>query len=59
MEKPNNLLCDTNVTFLCKQMARLRKVCSLELLKKDIKTIQSLFNIEGILISSDSGFRKT
>ena len=38
MEKPNNLLCDTNETFLCKQMARLIKVCLAELVKKTSKS---------------------
>ena len=58
MEKRSNLWCDTNETFLTKQMTRLTKVCSLEL-SKYIKTIQSLFDIEDILINSDLGFCKT
>ena len=57
-EKPNNLLFDTNETFLSKQIARLRKVWSLELLK-NIKTTQSLFSFESILINSNLGFCKT
>ena len=37
MEKPNNLICTINETFLCKQMPRLIKVFSRELLKKTSK----------------------
>lgn len=37
MEKRSNLLCDTNETFLAKQMARLTKFCSQELSKKHQK----------------------
>ena len=33
METPNNLSCDTNETFLSDKRPRLRKVCSLKLIK--------------------------